>query len=92
MFTYKDAEELHIRATLGYAVRKILGERELKQSEISILLGIKQPEVSNLINGKYHLFSEGRLLSFLNRLDKTVTIQITPHRQGEPFQQIAFGS
>lgn len=88
----EDAEELYTRASLGYAVRKILSERELKQSEISILLGIKQPEVSNLINGKYHLFSEGRLLSFLNRLDKTVTIQITPHRKGEPFQQIAFGS
>ena len=86
----EDAEELYTRATLGYAVRKILSQRQLKQREISSLLGIQQPEVSNLINGKYHLFSEGRLISFLNRLDQTVTIQITPHRQGEPFQQIAF--
>lgn len=86
-----DAEALYTRATLGYAVRKILKERGLKQREIAALLTIKQPEVSNLVNGKYHLFSEGRLIGFLNRLDRTVTIKITPHRQGEPFQQIAFG-
>lgn len=88
----ENADELYTRASLGYAVRKILNQRQLKQREISILLGIKQPEVSNLINGKYHLFSEGRLIYFLNRLDQTVTIQITPHQQGEPFQQIAFAA
>jgi predicted XRE-type DNA-binding protein len=85
-----DADELLTRAKLGYFVRKILEERGLKQLEISHLLGIKQPEVSNLMNGKYHLFSESRLFSFFNKLDQKVTIQVSEHHQGEPWQQVAF--
>ncbi len=85
----EDAEEPQTRAKLGYTVRKILESRDLKQQEIAELLGIKQPEVSNLMKGKYHLFSEGRLFNFLNKLEQKVIIQITPHQDGDPFQDIA---
>jgi predicted XRE-type DNA-binding protein len=85
-----DSDELLTRAKLGYSVRKILEKRGLKQADIAKLLGIKQPEVSNLMQGKYHLFSESRLFSFLNRLDQKVTIQVSDHHQGEPWQQVAF--
>jgi len=88
----EDAEELQIRAKLGYTIRKILERRDLKQQEIANLLEIKQPEVSNLMKGKYHLFSEGRLFNFLNRLEQKVIIQITPHQSGEPLQDIALGN
>ncbi len=79
----EDAEELIIRAQLGYAVRKILEEKPGKQREIEGRLGIDQAEVSKLMRGKYHLFSEGRLLGFLNRLDRKVIIHIEPRQQGE---------
>jgi predicted XRE-type DNA-binding protein len=78
-----DADELLIRAQLGQAVRKILNEKNLKQREIAQLLGIDQAEVSKLMNGKYHLFSEGRLFVFLGRLDRKVVMQIRPRQQGE---------
>ena len=79
-----DAEELLTRAKLGYAVRKILESRNLKQQEIARLLNIKQSEASNLITGKYHLFSETRLFRFLNKLEQKVLIQITSHHRGQP--------
>ena len=79
----EDAEELIIRAQLGRAVRKILEEKSLKQAEIATLLGIDQSEVSRLMSGKYHLFSEGRLLGFLNRLDQKVILHISPRKEGE---------
>lgn len=79
----EDAQELMIRAQLGHAVRKILEEKKRKQREVSELLGIDQAEVSKLMNGKYHLFSEGRLLGFLNRLDRKVVMHIGPRRKGE---------
>jgi predicted XRE-type DNA-binding protein len=88
----EEADELLTRAQLGYSVRQILKERELKQREIADLLDIKQSEVSLLMQGKYHLFSEGRLFNFLNKLDRKVVIQISPHHKGEPFQQIAIGA
>ena len=64
-----DAEELLVRARLGHAVRMILESRNLKQRAICQLLEIKQPEVSNLMNGRYTLFSQDRLFGFLNKLD-----------------------
>ncbi|AFZ37938.1 hypothetical protein Sta7437_4474 [Stanieria cyanosphaera PCC 7437] len=84
----EDAEELLIRAKLGYTVRQILESRHLKQQEIATLLKIKQPEVSNLMKGKYHLFSEGRLFGFLNKLEQKIIIQIAQHRTGEPLQDV----
>lgn len=85
----EEADELLTRAQLGYSVRKILMDRNLKQVEIAELLDIKQPEVSNLMQGKYHLFSEGRLIHFLNKLDQKVIIQISQRDEGEPFQEVA---
>jgi predicted XRE-type DNA-binding protein len=79
----EDADELMIRAQLGHAVRLILEQQKCTQREISELLGIDQAEVSKLMNGKYHLFSEGRLIAFLNRLDRKVTMRITPRQAGE---------
>ncbi len=79
----EDADELMIRAQLGHAVRMLLEQKKCKQREISELLGIDQAEVSKIMNGKYHLFSEGRLLGFLNRLDRKVTMRITPRKIGE---------
>ena len=56
------------------------------------MLDIKQPEVSNIMKGKYHLFSEARLFGFLNRLERKVTIQISTHHAGEAFIDVAVES
>jgi predicted XRE-type DNA-binding protein len=85
----EDAEELLTRAKLGIAVRRILESRNLKQQQIVELLDIKQPEVSNIMKGKYYLFSEARLFSFLNKLEKKVTIQISNHTAGEALIDVA---
>jgi len=84
----KDADELLTRAKLGHAVRMILENRGLKQKEISELLKINQSEVSKLMNGKYHLFSEGRLFGFLNKLDQKVTVQISPRQKDDNPQEV----
>lgn len=85
-----DADALLIRAQLGHSVRTILEKKKLKQREITMLLGINQAEVSKLMNGQYHLFAEGRLFGFLNKLNQKVTVQITPHRRGERLQEVVF--
>jgi predicted XRE-type DNA-binding protein len=48
---------------------RLLKQRNLKQREISELLGIPQPQASHLIKGEFQHFSEGKLLIFLKRLD-----------------------
>jgi predicted XRE-type DNA-binding protein len=84
----EDADELLIRAKLGHTVRMILEKSSLKQKEISELLKINQSEVSKLMNGKYHLFSEGRLFGFLNKLDRKVTVQISPRQKDDDPQEV----
>lgn len=86
----EDADELIIRAKLGHSVRMILEERGLKQKEISELLKIDQSEVSKLMTGKYHLFSEGRLFGFLNKLDRKVTVRISPRKKNDSPQEVVF--
>lgn len=72
----KDADELLIRAQIGVEVLRSLETRNLKQREIATLLGIKQAEVSHLMNGHFSRFSEGKLLAFLKKLDHEVILVI----------------
>jgi predicted XRE-type DNA-binding protein len=87
----EDADELYTRSQLGFHVYRILNDRNLKQREMAALLGIKQPEVSHLMNGHFSRFTTDRLLDFLRRLDRKVTIRISPRRPGEPYQEIGAG-
>ena len=83
-----DADELLTRAKLGHSARMILEKKKLKQREIGKLLEIQQPEVSNLMNGRYTLFSPERLFGFLNKLDRKVTVQVSRRRKNEPLQEV----
>ena len=89
---FEDAEELQARALIGCHVVQLLNERNMKQREIAALLEIKQSEVSHLLNGHFSRFTTDKLLDFLKRMNQKVTIEISPHRQGEPFHQVAFGA
>ena len=86
------AEELFTRSKLGFHVYELLIERKLKQGEIASLLGVKQPEVSHLMNGHFSRFTTEKLLDFLRCLDQKVTIRISRHKKGEPYQEIAISA
>lgn len=86
----EDADELLIRSQIGFLVFKILEGRKLKQSEIADVLGIKQPDVSHLMNGHFSRFTTDKLLDFLKRLNQKVTIHISSHHKGEPYQEVTF--
>ncbi len=86
-----DADQLLSRAKLGFHVYELLKARGLKQREMAALLGVKQPEVSHLMNGHFSRFTTDKLLEFLRRLDRKVTIRVTPHKPGEPYQEVGFG-
>ena len=64
----EDADELLARAKIGFRVYELIKDKKLKQKEIVSLLGIKQPEVSHLMNGHFNLFTTDKLLDYLKRL------------------------
>jgi predicted XRE-type DNA-binding protein len=85
-----DADQLLSRAQIGFHVFKILEAKKLKQREIAEVLGIAQPDVSHLMNGHFSRFTTDKLLDFLKRLDRKVTIEVSPRQKGEPYQQVTF--
>ena len=84
----KDADQLMARSQIGFHVFKILEQKKLKQREIARILGIAQSDVSHLMNGHFSRFTTDKLLDFLRRLDRKVTIEVSPHRKGEPYQEV----
>jgi predicted XRE-type DNA-binding protein len=86
----KDAYRLLARAQIGFHVLKILKDKKLKQREISAILGIAQPDVSHLMNGHFSRFTTDKWLDFLKRVDLKVSIEVSRHRRGEPYQQVTF--
>jgi predicted XRE-type DNA-binding protein len=84
----KAADRLWARAQIGFHVCQILPGKKLKQREIADVLGIAQPDVSDLMNGHFSRFTTDKLLDFLKPRDRKVTIEVSPHREGQPYQQV----
>ena len=80
----ENSDELMTRAKIGFYVASLI--KELKQKEAAKILGIAQPDVSYLMNGHFSHFTTDKLLDFLRRLDQKVTIEISTHKEGEPYQ------
>ena len=79
------AEERLAKAELARAIGKAIGARNLTQREAAELLGVDQPKVSQVLNGRLNGISTERLLRFLTRLGRDVEIRVKPgvtNRQG----------
>ena len=88
----EDANERFARAQLGFHVYKILEDRKLKQREIASLLGIKQPEVSHLMNGHFNRFTTDKLLDFLNALTGKSLFRSARTSRGSRIRRSALGA
>jgi predicted XRE-type DNA-binding protein len=73
-------EEYLAKAELAAEILKIVRRRRLTQIAAGKLLGISQPKVSALLNGRLDGFSTDRLFRFLNALGCDVRINISPPR------------
>jgi len=71
-------EERLAKAELARVIRSVIRERGLTQAQAADVLGVKQPDVSDLTRGKLARFSMERLERFLNALDMEVRIQVGP--------------
>lgn len=74
----ENSEELLVKAELARRISSIIAAQNLTQAEAATLLGIDQPKVSALVNGKLSGFSTTRLFRFLNALGRDVEIVVKP--------------
>ena len=81
----KNADKYLAKAELARQINHIIEKRALKQIEAAKVLEIDQPKISALSCGKLDDFSIERLIAFLNKLDRDVTIIVkkTPTRRKE---------
>ena len=70
-------EEYLAKAELAAKILKIVRRRRLTQTATGKLLGISQPKVSALLNGRLDGFSTDRLFRFLNALGCDVRITVS---------------
>lgn len=66
-----DHKEL-IKVKLATEITKLITQHRLTQGKAAEILGTKQPQVSELINGKLYKFSTDRLFRFLIRLSEYI--------------------
>lgn len=72
----QDAEEMSLKAGLAIQIVRAMRERELTQRQTADLVGLKQPDLSNIARARLDGISVERLLSVLNRLGHRVEVRV----------------
>jgi predicted XRE-type DNA-binding protein len=75
-----DADGLLAKTNLALHIRSAIEARQLTQTQAAEIMGLDQPKVSSIINGRLDGFSTDRLLRFLTDLGCDVQISVSrPH-------------
>ena len=64
------------KAELARKIAEIITKRHMNQADAAKLLGVDQPKISNIMNGRLSGFSLERLIHFLNLLGREVQIVV----------------
>lgn len=78
-----DPESELLKARLAAAIRDLIAEANLSQTEAAERMRITQPDVSKLVHGRVAGFSLERLLGFVQALGSDVEIKIRHHGSGQ---------
>ncbi|HVL73624.1 MAG TPA: helix-turn-helix transcriptional regulator [Beijerinckiaceae bacterium] len=84
-----DAGDMLLKSQVALAIGDLMKERGLTQEAAARIMDVKQPDVSNLLRGRFRNFSLERLLRCLRALGGDVDIKIStraaveePRREG----------
>jgi predicted XRE-type DNA-binding protein len=75
-----DAAAKFVRAQLAFYISNHIKSLKLTQASIGQKLGLSQPDVSRLVNGRPTGFSTDRLIALLESLGQDVDITIRPRK------------
>jgi predicted XRE-type DNA-binding protein len=85
---FAEPEEELTKAQLASHIRQIVKRRGLTQVAAAALMGIDQPKVSALLNGRLANFSSERLMRLLTALGQDVEITLKPKPRGRAHGRI----
>jgi predicted XRE-type DNA-binding protein len=80
---FREPEEELTKAQLAGHIRHVIVRRRLSQAAAASVMGIDQPKVSALLNGRLANFSSDRLMRLLTALgqDVEITVRATPRNR-----------
>lgn len=73
-FPKADAEHMKLRADLMIQVIKYVRSHKLTQTEAARLMGVRQPRISEIFNGRIDLFTIDQLVGMLARIGVRVSL------------------
>lgn len=87
---YADPDEMRVKFHLANRIALLVEDQGLRQADVCDRTGLKQPDVSRIVNGAVSGFSVWRLLLVLKGLGQTVTISVeAPSHEGTPSPTLA---
>jgi len=73
-----EAGGMLVKAQLALSIDRIIKDRGLSQTRAAQIIGLSQPKLSDLLNGKFRGISEAKMLECITRLGRDVQIVIKP--------------
>lgn len=71
---YPDAQEHQTKAKLVSRIAKLIERQNMTQAQAAARLGIDQPKISAMLNGRFRGFSVYRLMHFVSQMGFEVNI------------------
>jgi len=81
-FSPREAAELKVKAQLALRIHDRIRQLGLTQVKAAEQLGVSQPDVSKLMNGRHTRYSVEKLMALLNALEVDIDIVVRPKHHG----------
>ncbi|MES2068294.1 MULTISPECIES: helix-turn-helix domain-containing protein [Sphingomonadaceae] len=77
-----DADDLKVKSDLAALMLRSIHELKLSQTVASRMIGIPQPKLSKILNGRLDGISEAYIATALRKLGHDVAYQVSPRHEG----------
>ena len=78
--TPQETASMKVRSKLMIALSEYISKSQLRQKDAAELFGVTQPRISDLLNGKIHLFSLDMLMDMASTAGMSPEVSVTKPR------------
>jgi predicted XRE-type DNA-binding protein len=78
--TPQDGASMKARSTLMMELSKVIQEQDMTQAEAAVLFGVTQPRISDLMRGKFNLFSLDTLMDMAATAGMSPVVRVSKPR------------
>lgn len=78
-----DAEELLVKSQIVVELHSAIKARKLTQTAAAKLIGIAQPDLSNVLRGRFRGYSTERLMRMLTAFGRDIDIVVRTPKRGK---------